>query len=408
MTDHAENVLLMSTFKAQIIVQRVIHVSAGHLKVVQPSMLGMPAAPSPPPAVPFHQLPASLQPPLLPMGAGPPSMASRAPGTGAPTPQAIAAAAAWASANSKGVQAAAQKPGKRALAIVDPESKQALSVLPGAASASTSELLRTDSSSSSPAANSEKQLGKKLISIVDPNSKQPVQLPVKPLAASRLIRTNSSASAASSDASLPAKRAIAIVDPLNKQPVALPSSMLSRRQADPMNAQAPQSSSGNSRTAKAPIAIMDPATASEVQLPARDINSHRAGLSSATGQSQGRMSRARKPLAIVDPKTKAAPFSGVSSTTEVQAAVQQPTDSSLAGAPYADTVKLTCLVADDMSVRCSLHLEAGGSQHLGSGSQGAAGDAVKLQLTLGVGDQVACRIVPSSQLAGESYDHSLF
>lgn len=382
------------------------HVCAGHLKAAQPSRLGMSATPPPSPAVPFHQIPASLQPPLLPSGAGPPKMGSRAPGMGDPTHQ---AAAAWAAASANGVQpaAAAQKPGKRALAIIDPESKQALSVLPSGASGSASDLIRTDSSSSSRAPHAEKP-GRKLISIVDPNNKQPVQLPVKPLGVSRLIRTSSSASAASSDGSVPVKRTIAIVDPNNKQPVALPSSMLSGRQAPPTNVQAAQSSSGNSRRAKAPIAIMDPATASEVQLPARDTSIRSTGLPSASGQGQSRLTRARKPLAIVDPKTKAGPSSLVSSTAEAQAAAQQSSAPSLAGAPLADTVKLSCSVTDDMSVRCSLHVNAGCSQHSGLGPQGVAGDAVKLQLLLGVGDQVACHITPLSQLAGEFRSQGLF
>lgn len=337
-------------------------------------------------------------------------MGSRAPGAGDSTHQAVPAAAAWAAANAQGVQpaaAAAQKPGKRALAIIDPESKQALSVLPSAASGSASELIRTDSSSSSRAAHAEKP-GRKLISIVDPNNKQPVQLPVKPLGVSHLIRTSSGASAVSSDGSLPVRRAIAIVDPNNKQPVALPSSLLSGRQPPPTNVQAAQSSSGNSRRAKAPIAIMDPATASEVRLPAQDISTCSTGLPSASGQGQGRLTRARKPLAIVDPKTKAGPSSLVSSTAEAQAAAQQFSASSLAGAPLADTVKLTCSVAHDMSVRCSLHLNAGCSQHPGWGPQGVAGGAIELQLSVGVGDKVACRITPSFQLAGEFCSHSLF
>ncbi len=184
--------------------------------------------------------------------------------------------------------------------------------------------------------------------------------------------------------------------------------MLSRRQPAPTSVQVlSQSSSGNGRRAKAPIAIMDPATASEVQLPARDISTFATAFPSAAGQSQGRLTRARKPLAIVDPKTKASPTSLVSSTAGAQAAAQQSSAPSLARSVQADAVKLTCSVADDMSVRCSLHLEAAGcSQHSGLGSQGA-GNAVKLQLSLGVGDHVACRIIPSSQVAGEFHSRCL-
>ena len=343
-------------------------------------MLAMATAPSLPPAVPFSQVPASLQPPLLPSRPSLPGSESRTVVIGGPTQQAKAAAAAWAAANAKGVPAAAQKPGKRALAIVDPESKQALSVPSSAASGV--HLACSHSSSSTPAANADKP-GKKLISIVDPSNKLPVQLPSKPLGTSRLVRTNSSTSAISTDSSLPAKRTIAIVDPLSRQPVAL------QTQAPVTNMQASQSANANSKRAKAPIAIVDPITASEVHLPAVHTSTHKAGLSSAAAQTQGRLIRARKPLAIVDPKAKAGVASAVRSTALPS------TVSGLAGATHANTVMLTFVVADGMPVRCSLHLR-------GEKSQGVTSDAVRVQLTVGAGDHVACSITPSSGLAGES------
>ena len=361
-------------------------------------MLGMSAAPSPPPAMPFRQVPASLQPPVLMSGVGAPRMESRGLVIGDPTRQAIAAAAAWASSNVKGVPAAAQKPGKRALAIVDPESRQALPV-PGSAASST-QLRRTDSSSSS--SHAEKP-GKKLISIVNPTNKQPVQLPSKPLGPSRLIRTNSSTSAVSSDSSLPAKRAIPIVDPVNKQPVAV-SSMQPHKMTAPASIQGSQPASAMSKRAKGPIAIVDPATASEVQLPAVDISVRKTGLPSTSVQSQGRLMRARKPLAIVDPKTKAGPFSAVSSTV-AQAAGAQSTNASLAGASLADTVKLALFVADDWTVKCSLHVRCTQPAGSGSISDGQRGDATRVQLLVTAEEQVACRIVPSSGFAGQSHQH---
>lgn len=335
--------------------------------------------------MPCSQVPASLQPPVPMSVAGAPRMASRGLVVGDPTHQAIAAAAAWASANAKGVAAAPQKPGKCALAIVDPESKQVLPV-PG------TRLTRTDSSSS----HAEKQ-GKKLISIVDPTNKQPVQLPSKPFGPSRLIRTNSSTSAVSSDSSVPAKRAIPIVDPVNKQPVAI--STQPQKLAASGSVQGFQHASVVSKRAKGPIAIVDPVTASEVQLPAVDSSVRSTGLSSSTGKSQGRMIRARKPLAIVDPKCKAGPSSAVSSIAEAQAASPQSTDPSLAGACYADAVKLAFFVADDRSVKCSLHVR--GTQQLGSSSGSQGGDATRVQVSVTAEEQVACSIVPSSGLAGK-------
>ena len=338
--------------------------------------------------MPCSQVPASLQPPVPMSVARAPRMASRGLVIGDPTHQAIAAAAAaaWASANAKGVAAAPQKPGKCALAIVDPESKQVLPV-PG------TRLTRTDSSSS----HAEKQ-GKKLISIVDPTNKQPVQLPSKPFGPSRLIRTNSSTSAVSSDSSVPAKRAIPIVDPVNKQPVAISTQ---QKLAASGSVQGSQHASVMSKRAKGPIAIVDPVTASEVQLPAVDSGARNTGLSSSTVKSQGRMIRARKPLAIVDPKRKAGPSSAVSSIAEAQAASPQSTDPSLAGACYADAVKLAFFVADDRSVKCSLHVR--GTQQLGSSSGSQGGDATRVQVSVTAEEQVACSIVPSSGLAGKPH-----
>ena len=345
--------------------------------------------------MPFSQVPAALQPPVPRSQAGAPRMESRGPVIGDPTHQAIAAAAAWASANAKHEPAAAQKPGKRALAIVDPASKQTLPA--PASAASGTQLTRTDSSSSSHA----EKPGKKLISIVDPTNKQPVQLPSKPLGPSRLIRTNSSTSAVSSDNSLPARRAIPIVDPVNKQPVAIGSTH-SQKLAAPASVQGPQHASAMTKRARGPIAIVDPVTASQVQLPAVDISAHKTGLSPASVQSQGRMIRARKPLAIVDPKTKAGPYSAVSSTAEAPAAAPQSTYPSLAGASLADTVKLALFVTD-RSVKCSLHVT--GTQHPGSSSGSQGCDAITVQLVVTAEEQVACSIVPSSGLAGQSHQH---
>ena len=361
------------------------HVCAGHLTGAQSSMLGMSAvAPSPPTAMPFSQVPTPLQPPVPMMGAGVPRLGSRGLDIGDPTHQAAAAAAAWASANAKGVPTAAQKPGKRALAIVDPESKLPV---PGSA-ASAAQLTRTDSSSSS--SHAEKP-GKKLISIVDPTNKQPVQLPSKPVGPSRLIRANSGTSAVSSDSGLPAKRGIPIVDPLNKQPVATGSAQ-SQKQAAPASVQGPQSAM--SKRAKGPIAIVDPATASEVQLPAVEVSTRKAGFASTSGQSQRIMIRARKPLAIVDPKPKVLPMSAVSSA----AALPQSTAPSLAGASVADTVKLALSVADDSCVKCGLHVS--GPQHSGSRSQ--VDQATRVQLVVTAEDQVAYSIV-SSRPPGQSH-----
>ena len=347
--------------------------------------------------MPFSQMPASLQPPMPMLGPGASQMESRGLVISDPTHQAISAAAAWASANAKGVPAAAQKAGKCALAIVDPESKQALPV-PGSA-ASGIQLTRTDSSGSS--SRTEKQ-GKKLISIVDPTNKQVVQLPSKPLGPSRLIRTNSSTSAVSSDSSLPAKRAIPIVDPVNKQPVAIGTMPAQKLAASP-GLQDSQHASAPSKRAKGPIAIVDPVTASEVQMPAMGIGAHKTGLSPTSIQSQGRMIRARKPLTIVDPKTKAGLSSAASSTAETQATAPQSTDPSLAGASHADTVKLVLLVADDRSVKCRLHVK--GTQRPGpcSSSGAQAGNATQVQLSVTAEEQVACSIVPSSGLAGQSH-----
>ena len=360
-------------------------------------MLGMSAAPSPPPAMPFRQVPASLQPPVLMSGVGTPRMENRGLVIGDPTRQATAAAAAWASA--KGVPAAAQNPAKHALAIVDPESRQALPV-PGSATSGT-QLRRTDSSSSS--SQTEKP-GKKLISIVDPTNKQPVQLPSKPLGPSRLIRTNSSTSAVSSDSSLPAKRAIPIVDPVNKQPVAIGSTQPQKMTA-PASVPGSQPASAMSKRAKGPIAIVDPATASEVQLPAVDVSVRKTGLPSTNVQSHGRMIRARKPLAIVDPKTKAGPSSAVGSTAEAQVAAPQSTNPSLAGASLADTVKLALIVADDRSVKCSLHVRVTHPTGSGSTSGRHRGDATRIQLLVTAEELVACSIVPSSGFAGQSHQH---
>lgn len=360
------------------------HVCAGHLKGAQSSMLGMSAAtPSPPTAMPFSQIPISLQPPVPMMGAGAPRLGSRGLVIGDPTHQAAAAAAAWASANAKGVPTAAQKPGKRALAIVDPESKQTLPV-PGSA-ASGAQLTRTDSSSSS--SHAEKP-GKKLISIVDPTNKQPVQLPFKAVGPSRLIRATSSTSAVSSDSGLPAKRGIPIVDPLNKQPVAIGSTQ-SQKQAAPASVQAPQPAM--SKRAKGPIAIVDPVTASAVQLPAVDISTRKTGYASTTEQSQRVMIRARKPLAVVDPKPKAGPVSAVSSTAE--APLPQSAAPSLAAASIAATVKLALSVADDSRVKCGLHVSS--PQHPGSTSHGDC--ATRVQLVLTAEDQVACIISSAGQ-----------
>lgn len=351
------------------------YVCAGHLKGAQSSKLGMSAAtPSPHTAMPFSQVPTSLQPPVPMMGAGAPRLGSRGLVIGDPTHQA--------SATAKGVSSAAQKPGKHALAIVDPESRQTLPV-PGSA-ASDAQLTRTDSSSSSHA----EKPGKKLISIVDPTNKQPVQLPSKPVGPSRLIRANSGTSAVSSDSGLPAKRGIPIVDPLNKQPVAIGSAQ-SQKQAAPASVQGPQPAM--SKQAKGPIAIVDPVTASEVQLPAVDISTRKTGFAATPGQSQRVMIRARKPLAIVDPKPKAGPLSAVSSTAVTHAPLPQSTAPSLAGASVADSVKLALSVADDSCVKCGLHVM--GPQHSGSRSHGD--HATRVQLLVTAEDQVACSIVSS-------------
>ena len=335
------------------------------------------AGPLAPPAVPFPFVRASLQPPV------PSRQVSKPHVIGNPAQRTAAATSALALGSYSSAPAASQKSGKRALVIVDPESKQAVPVSSGAP---TSQLTRTDSSSNS-ATHAEKP-AKKLISIVDPNNKQPVQLPVKPLSSSRLIRTNSNNSAASSDST--GKRAIAIVDPHNKWPVALPASRFNQMQSASgmKHGEASQPANASGKRGKAPIAIVDPVTASEVQLPAVDIDYSKAGRVPLAEQHQGRTIRSRKPLAIVDPKLKAA-----ASNPELQ-----PQSANLASPSRATNVGLSISVKDVTYVRCQLQLC---NEHTQQTTE--AGDAVKVHLAVLTIDQVSCSISTLSQLCGKFF-----
>ena len=354
------------------------HCRAGHLKAAHSSVRNVPTAgPSAPPAVSFPFVPASLQPPV------PPTKVSKALVIGDPTHRAAAASSALASGTFITAPAASQRSGKRALAIVDPESKQAIPVSGGAAS--SSQLTRTGSSSST-TTHAEKP-AKKLISIVDPNNKQPVQLPVKPLGSSQLIRTNSNISAASSDST------IAIVDPYNKQPIALPASRLNQMQSASgmKHGPASQSAISGGKRAKAPIAIVDPVTSSEVQLPAVDSGVSKAGRAPPAEQNQGRMIRARKPLAIVDPKFKTAPA----------AADLQTQSTSLAGpSGTQDAVTVSISVVDATYVKCQLQLCSEHTQQTAATSEATSRNVVKMHLAVLTINQVSCSISSLSQPSG--------
>ena len=245
--------------------------------------------------------------------------------------------------------APSSKPGKRALTIVDPSSKQPLHV-------AANVLMRTDSSSTG---TSTDKPARKLISIVDPNNKQPIQLPNKLLGTNRMVRTNSNASAASSDTNQPAKRALAIVDPQNKQPVAVPASMPRQRQAaaEVNPGQILPAANSSSKRIKAPIAIVDPLTAAAVQLPSQELRSAKAGQAHAAEQPTGRMIRAKKPLVIVDPKAKANSFPTGSTTEQTQTAPPDAQTPKLAKiSEAAERATLSISVLDDSSVRCQLQL----------------------------------------------------
>ena len=264
---------------------------------------------------------------------------------------------------SSGASSTAGKPGKHAIAIVDPSSKQQLSALDWQASGS--QLDRSDSTSSSTVST-----GKKLIAIVDPDNKQPVQLPVQPLGISRLARSSSNISAASSDSHQPAKRTIAIVDPHNKQPVVLPQSQHQR--ALPDNAR---------RRAKMPLAIMDPVTSAQVWLP--DAQGTSTASSRHSQQLHSRPVRARKPLAIVDPKAKGQ--SAQSSRYLMQTADEA-----------VDAVSVRLHVSAESSVHCFMEVEPAqfSTQHTGH----AADDThqIRLSLLAQADGNVACSIAANA------------
>ncbi len=361
---------------------------AGHRKAAQTAMSG---APSPAVSLPGPSQPA-MQPAKL------PGLIRRE-----SKPMAIvdprtkpAADAEHVTATSGSTPVVGHRAGKRAVAIVDPESKKPLSLPAGATS--SSHLARTDSSSS---ATSAAKPAKKLISIVDPNNKQPVQLPVKPLGTSRLARTNSNISAASSDSHQPVKRTIAIVDPQNKQPIELPDSVVQARQPSTADRQGASSSSASaaSKRTKTPIAIVDPTTSAEVQLPAMNVSSTRASTVAAPKPGPGRMIRARKALTIVDPRTRAdtAATPSAQPTAEAESSV----------------IRLSLQVGDDEAVHCSLHAASEGlaaNNHTAekaglaeSGDSDSSAGTVVLKLVLNAAGTVGCSIVPCSDIAaGES------
>lgn len=316
-------------------------------------------------------------------------------------PKTRPAAAELASAGSGGTPAAG-KAGKRAIAIVDPQSKQEL-LLP-AGSASGNQLTRTDSNSS--AATSGDKPGKKLITIVDPNNKQPVQLPVKSIGASHLARSSSSISAASTDSnSQPVKRTIAIVDPQNKQPIMLPGNCTQARQSSTSLHVRQLPASGLGRT-KAPIAIVDPTTSAQVQLPAMG-NSSRASKAAAPWPSLSRPVRAKKPLAIVDPATRADPTASTTSHAETSPLVPHSHTVNMASAEMTDDVIFGLRVTDDNTVLCSLRVAHPGmvssvtSSDNAHSSSSSHPERAVLELVVHA-DAVRCRITGDSAAAGES------
>ena len=269
------------------------------------------------------------------------------------------------------------KPGKRGVAIVDPDSKQ--QVFTSSASSAEQQLKRSDSASSS-------GTGKKLIAIVDPNNKQPIQLPAKSIGASRLARSSSNISAASSEDHQPVKRTIAIVDPQNKQPVALPE--LGRLQH-----QQTVLADGARKRVKTPLAIMDPVTSAQVQLP--DSQARSATSKSPSQQPLSRHVRARKPLEIVDPKSK-----GQSTASTMANAQDRPADlcsqSKLQHDDAPDRVVVVLTVIADSTVQCSVHAAPVLKQHkladVEAKSMSSSKMPVKLSLMVHPRGTVTCHI----------------
>lgn len=166
-----------------------------------------------------------------------------------------------------------QKPGRHAIAFVDPQTRK--------------QVIK----------------GKKLLAITDPTSKQAVQLPVKGLANSSLVSTSLS-NAVCSRPERSVKRTIAIVDPHSKQPVMLPQAPLSSQQASAVSEVRGRSEQttfdGDSKT-KAIIAIIDPTTSPQVKLP--DTKPSCRALSRSAQRFS--VDRPKKVLTIVDPAPKA-------------------------------------------------------------------------------------------------------
>ena len=193
------------------------------------------------------------------------------------------------------------------IAVVDPDTKQQLTQ-PGNAAHSSCAGAQI---SSIAGINGHKQ-GEKVMSIVDPASKLAVLLPVKGLANSSLLR-NSGLNSGSSHPQRAITRAVTIVDPHSKQPVVLPKVTHPARQPKTATTirlvQYGSAGLAENRRAKTVLAIIDPVTSATVQPPEVQPSSNSTNKTVEQLQAWD-IGRPREVLAIVNPTAKP----GISST----------------------------------------------------------------------------------------------
>ena len=182
---------------------------------------------------------------------------------------------------------ACQKPGRHAIAVVDPQTRKQLTK------------------------------GKKLLTITDPASKQAVRPPVKGLVNSSLVSVPVS-QAVYSPSERSVKRTIAIVDPDSKQPVMLPQVDVFAQQASTVGqVRSDQINSAGESRMEAIIAIIDPITSATVQVPSIKPSGNTSSRP-AQRLAGNTVDRPKKTLAIVDPATKTDLHATTSATAPVQ------------------------------------------------------------------------------------------